>query len=404
MTFVASLVYNVRKVVIPLVSMIVFIENILLLMVIQVPTVYCLPTNSALAQSLLDFTKKLFVITLTSILSVVAPAHVRITTDNDSIPAGTIYMDIAKGRVSSQLRPDSVTICNHQIYTDWIYLWWLAYTSNLGGRVHIMLKKSLRRIPILGFGMKNFKFLFMNRKWADDRVNVVNNLRELDANARGLGPLHGGKPMTTTENGTKVWNQSTQPSYTEELRGDRFWPYNFILFPEGTNLTQNTRNKTEIYAKKVNKTPFRHVLMPHVTGLKFTLETLEPSLDILYDVTVAYSGVKPSGYAADSYGLKNIFLEGQYPKLVDIYVRAFDIKSIPIKDDEQFEKWVEKVWAEKDELMNNYYETGGFALDPAKTSSLTSVFNVCRYEFVMISVLPFITLLWMLKSFFYSLF
>lgn len=56
-------------------------------------------------------------------------------------------------------QPNSVLISNHQIYTDWLYLWFLTYTSKFGNSVFIILK-DLSKIPVLGYGMKNYNFYF----------------------------------------------------------------------------------------------------------------------------------------------------------------------------------------------------------------------------------------------------
>ena len=350
-------------------------------------------------QKCMDFTKKYFLIMLTAILSIAAPSKVRITTCNGTMGEKAFTMDHQKGRISSILCPNSIVICNHQIYTDWIYLWWIAYTSDLAGRVHIMLKKSLQSIPLLGFGMTNFNFLFMNRKWAHDRVNLLNTLNELDANARGLGPLSGNSSVKTDDDGVITWSSEVHPSMKEKETNTECWSYNFLLFPEGTNLTANTRSKSLKYANKINKQPFRHLLLPHVTGLRFTLETLESSLDVVYDVTIGYSGVQSSSYAASYYSLKQMFLEGKYPQIVDIYIRSFKLKDIPLKDEEVFTKWLYNVWKEKDELLEEYYVSGSFKQASNDISTVIDNFSLSPFEYLLVAFTPFITFLYILKLF-----
>ncbi|KAK5961870.1 putative acyltransferase PWA37_000754 [Arxiozyma heterogenica] len=388
---------TVKQTAILLISVVVFLESCVALCFIQIITIILFKKNTKSYQKCMDFTKKYFLIMLTAILSVAAPSKVRITTCNNTIGKNVFFMDHQKGRISSTLCPDSVVICNHQIYTDWIYLWWIAYTSELAGRVHIMLKKSLKSIPLLGFGMTNFNFLFMNRKWAHDRVNLINTLKELDANARGLGPLSSNTPVKTDNDGVVNWDSRVHPDVREKKTNSNCWPYNFLLFPEGTNLTYDTRCKSLKYARKVNKQPFKHLLLPHVTGLRFTLETLEPSLDAVYDVTIGYSGVQNSSYAASHYSLKQIFLEGKFPHIVDIYIRSYELKNIPLRDEEAFAEWLYNVWKEKDELLEEYYISGSFKQESNNTSTVVDKFNVSPSEYLLVGMIPCITFLFILK-------
>lgn len=46
-----------------------------------------------------------------------------------------------------------VVISNHQCYTDWMYLWIMACYAGHASGIVILLKYSIRKIPILGWGM-----------------------------------------------------------------------------------------------------------------------------------------------------------------------------------------------------------------------------------------------------------
>jgi hypothetical protein len=43
-------------------------------------------------------------------------------------------------------------------YSDWLYLWWVSYTSNMHGAIYIILKDSLKWVPIIGWGMQFYGF------------------------------------------------------------------------------------------------------------------------------------------------------------------------------------------------------------------------------------------------------
>ena len=54
-----------------------------------------------------------------------------------------------------------IAMANHQIYPDWLYLWALAWSHQRHGDVKILLMSVLKHIPLLGFGMLLFEFIFL---------------------------------------------------------------------------------------------------------------------------------------------------------------------------------------------------------------------------------------------------
>ncbi|QEU61949.1 Cst26 [Kluyveromyces lactis] len=384
---VGTILYRTYKVIVTFASIVIFIQGAISILVYQALINAFYGKNLSTRQKLMDLTKKRFILLLVTILSLVAPSHVRITTDNESIPKGTIYMDHHKGRLISKANSNAVVIANHQIYTDWVFLWWLAYVSERAGNVYIMLKKSLESIPLLGSGMTNYKFIFMNRKWEKDRINLSNKLHEIDLDARGVGIIAGNSPTTKTEEGLNIWDEAKV-----EKKGEQ-WPYWLILFPEGTNLSAGTRARNKAFAEKSRLSPFKHVLLPRTTGLKFCLQKLRNSCEYVYDITIAYSGVRAEEYGQDIYKLGNIFLKGKAPKLVDIYIRAIRLDDIPLEDDEEFHSWLFSVWDLKDKLLDNYYKTGSFQLDPDLNHAVTGPCRVSILSLVSILLFPVLTML-----------
>lgn len=150
-----------------------------------------------------------------------------------------------------------------QIYTDWLYLWWVAYANEPGmhGHFYIILKESLKWIPFIGWGMMFYGFIFMSRKMATDQPRLsyrLNKLKEKRTDPRGHTYL------------------------------DPMW---LLLFPEGTNLSGNGRRKSAKWAEKNDLEDPEHVMLPRSTGIFFCLNELKGSVDYVYDCTVAYEGV-----------------------------------------------------------------------------------------------------------------
>jgi lysocardiolipin and lysophospholipid acyltransferase len=149
-----------------------------------------------------------------------------------------------------------------QIYTDWVYLWWTAYTSNMHGHLYIILKESIKYIPVLGTGMMFYGFIFLSRKWATDKERFQYRLRKLSS--KHNGPLSGSQDL------------------------DPMW---LLIFPEGTNLSSNGRESSKKWADKNGIADVRHLMLPRSTGLAFCTSELKDTVEWLYDCTVAYEGV-----------------------------------------------------------------------------------------------------------------
>jgi len=65
-------------------------------------------------------------------------------------------------------------------------------------------------------------------------------------------------------------------------------------------------------------------------------------------------------YGQDIFTLPATYLEGRPPKSVNMYWRRFSISELPLDDHAQFDAWVQKIWREKDDLMEQYLATGRF--------------------------------------------
>lgn len=59
-------------------------------------------------------------------------------------------------------------IANHRTEVDWMYLWDLALRKGRLGYIKYILKNSLMRLPIFGWGFHIFEFIPVERKWEAD--------------------------------------------------------------------------------------------------------------------------------------------------------------------------------------------------------------------------------------------
>jgi len=124
---------------------------------------------------------------------------------------------------------------SNQVYTDWWYLWCLTYVMNTHRDVFIILKKSLKWLPIVGWvgifinhsmpiptdptltkGMQFFNFIFLDRSWASDRLNLATQLSALGRHSEKHN-----KPLS------------------------------LIIYPEGTLVSEMTRPISKKFADKM---------------------------------------------------------------------------------------------------------------------------------------------------------
>jgi lysocardiolipin and lysophospholipid acyltransferase len=127
--------------------------------------------------SWMAMTKQNFGVLSTTLNQFWAPVTFRIS--GDKSVKGQIRIN-ENGMLECDFPERHVLIANHQIYTDWMYLWWIAYANRMHGHIYIILKESLKWIPILGTGMMFFSFIFLSRKWETDKARFTHRLRKLN--------------------------------------------------------------------------------------------------------------------------------------------------------------------------------------------------------------------------------
>ncbi|KAL2912156.1 hypothetical protein HK105_208357 [Polyrhizophydium stewartii] len=293
------------------------------------------------------FTQRLFGSLMLTVTYVFAPLEIVMTGDHEGLTGDSV----------------AVIMANHQIYTDWWYIWLFAWFRNAHGEIKIMLKDSLAKLPIFGWGMQFFEFIFMARKWGKDKQTLTSNL----ARAR-----------------------------------DDKMPLWLLIFPEGTVITDDTKAKSRAYAKKADLPDDpTHVLIPKSTGLLNSLRVMGSDVEYLYDFTIGYSGIGPDACPYDAYPLTSVFFEGKGPAQIHIHVDRFKVADLPgvrrAADDgdivtpgaarakaqarsngssssssnsgsngadadtnPEFALWLRQRFLEKDEMLKAFYERGRF--------------------------------------------
>ncbi|KAF2458324.1 acyltransferase-domain-containing protein [Lineolata rhizophorae] len=268
-------------------------------------------------KSYMSITKQAFAILITTITQMWSPTVVRVTGDASMKDQ---LQQRGDGALKCNFPSRILLMANHQLYTDWLYLWWIAYTNGMHGHIYIILKESIKNIPIFGWSAQFYNFIFLARDWKKDKPKVRKCLQQLNNN-------------------------------------DPMW---LLIFPEGTNLSKSTREASRAWAQKNGVEDMKHQLLPRTTGIQFCLQELRQTTDWLYDCTIAYEGVPPGQFGQDIFTLRSSLLEGKPPKSVNMHWRRFKIADIPVDNSKAFEVWLRNRWREKDYLLEYFQRTKRF--------------------------------------------
>ncbi|EQB61690.1 lysocardiolipin acyltransferase 1 [Vairimorpha apis BRL 01] len=146
----------------------------------------------------------------------------------------------------------NIVISNHLSEYDWLMILAILYKLQRYDDMCIILKQSLKNIPLLGYGMSYFGFIFLNRK--------------LDADKEILK-----KGLNILKNKQK---------------------YDLLIFPEGTYIDKVGKEISDNYVKNnpvnLKGTNFypQEVLLPRVTGFNIIYDNLGNDMDGVIDMTL----------------------------------------------------------------------------------------------------------------------
>ncbi|XP_060101410.1 lysocardiolipin acyltransferase 1 [Heteronotia binoei] len=222
----------------------------------------------------------------------------------------------------------SVIIMNHRTRMDWMFLWNCLLRYSYLRLEKICLKSSLKGIPGFGWAMQVAAFIFIQRKWEEDKNHFENML---------------------------------------DYFCDIHEPLQLLIFPEGTDLTENTKARSNEFAEKNGLQKYEYVLHPRTTGFTFIVERLRDgnNLDAIHDITVAYPQNIPQ--------TEKHLLYGNFPKEIHFHVHRYPVQTLPVSR-EELQLWCQKRWEEKEERLRLFYEgkknfdaTGRSKIPPCKS-------------------------------------
>lgn len=222
----------------------------------------------------------------------------------------------------------SVIIMNHRTRMDWMFLWNCLMRYSYLRLEKVCLKASLKSVPGFGWAMQAAAYIFIHRKWKDDKSHFEDMI-----------------------------------DYFCDIRE----PLQLLIFPEGTDLTENSKARSNDFAEKNGLQKYEYVLHPRTTGFTFVVDRLREgkNLDAVHDITVAYPHNIPQ--------TERHLLRGDFPREIHFHVRRHPVDTLPAAK-EDLQLWCHKRWEEKEERLRAFYQgekdfsfTGQTLIPPCKS-------------------------------------
>ncbi len=213
---------------------------------------------------------------------------------------------------------NAVIVANHQQMPDITLLMQFARTKGRLGDLKWFVKKALKYVPGVGWGMVFLDCLFVERRWTDDQEAITRTF--------------------------------------DRIVSDRV-PLWLVSFVEGTRVSPEKLAAAQAYARERGLTPPDHVLIPRTKGFVASVQGLRSHIDAVYDVTIGYEEGVPSLWQY----LNGLVTHGH------LHVRRYPVAELP-KDPQELATWLFDRFREKDALLAHYYQHGAFPTGPGASA------------------------------------
>jgi lysocardiolipin and lysophospholipid acyltransferase len=208
------------------------------------------------------------------------------------------------------MRENALLVVNHQQMPDITAVMKFCRTKDRLGDMKFFVKKQLKWVPGMGWGMQFLDCLFIDRDWASDREQIERTF-------------------------SRLVNDNV--------------PVHLVSFVEGTRLTLAKLAAAQDYARAHGLYIPRHVLVARTKGFAASVEGLRSHISAVYDLTIAYEHAVPTLWQ---------YIKGLVDR-IHVHVRRFPVADLPATADD-LRQWLQDRWQEKDELLDHFYETGAF--------------------------------------------
>ncbi len=223
-----------------------------------------------------------------------------------------------------------IVVCNHPSRLDWLFLWSWWYRFGSLQHQKIILKNDIQQFPFFGAICNTIGHIFLSRRIDKDKEHIQNALS---------------------------YHLSTQR------------PVQILMFPEGTNMSTESKKKSDAFATAQKKDKYMHVLHPRTTGFHQISNSFNKDETIVIDLTLSYETIHKVCE-------KNL-ISGRWPFLVSI--RTSDVEYLSKINTE----WLQNQWRLKEDYLRKEKELDGCTRPPIYQEpfvgcpTLFSIFGGC---------------------------
>lgn len=165
-----------------------------------------------------------------------------------------------------------------------------------------------------------------------------------------------------------------------------------LIFPEGTDLTKTSKEKSDNYAKKNKLSCYDYTLHPKTTGFSYLVRHLQEAnfFDAVYDLTIGYPDFVPQSEID--------LVKGKFPNEVHFHVERIKSSEIP-KDEVDLRHWLEDRWKNKEEILKKFAIEKKFGSD---TWPMPNSFYL-KFALIFWTLLTLINVIMLVFSFWFQL-
>lgn len=210
----------------------------------------------------------------------------------------------------------NIVVSNHCSDYDWLFVGQSMLHLGQFHSLCILMKQSLYALPIIGFSMKLFGHVFLNRRRDRDAAIIDRHMKL--------------------------------------LRGKK--EYNVLIFPEGTYTHTKSCSDAKKFAKKsklsVRGKPYvpDHVLLPRKLGFSIIRDDLGDSLEGVIDFTLLMNPYMKM--PSEECSLLELFVQG-----TQVVNQAIIVSYVP--REKLTEDFLSEAFYSKDKLLEEYVRFGG---------------------------------------------
>lgn len=211
-------------------------------------------------------------------------------------------------------RENALVFANHQQMPDITTIMAFARSKKRLGDLKFFVKKALKWVPGVGWGMQFINCPFVSRNWTADKKKIRSTFE------------------TLVQEDIPLW---------------------MVSFVEGTRATREKISRSQGFAQSRDRDVLRHVLTPRTKGFVASIEGLGDHITAVYDLTIGYVDGVPTLWQHITGAVKKVHL----------HVRRFPVDELPTIESE-LSDWLHARFKEKDELLEYFYRNGSFPQEP----------------------------------------